>query len=32
VARPDDPGARLAAKPFPEEVAMRLKGQGGIYA
>jgi acyl-CoA thioester hydrolase len=32
VARPDEPGARLAATPFPEEIAMRLKGQGGIYA
>ncbi|HWM76789.1 MAG TPA: acyl-CoA thioesterase, partial [Methylomirabilota bacterium] len=32
VARPDEPGARLAARPFPPEIAMRLKGQGGIYA
>jgi 4-hydroxybenzoyl-CoA thioesterase len=32
VARPDEPGARLAATPFPGEIAMRLKGQGGIYA
>ena len=32
VARPDDPRARLAATPFPEEISTRLKGQGGIYA
>jgi len=32
VARTDEPGARLAARPFPAEIAMRLKGQGGIYA
>jgi hypothetical protein len=32
VARPEEPGARLAAKPLPQEIAMRLKGQGGIYA
>ena len=32
VGTPSDPKARLKAKPFPEEVAVRLKGQEGIYA
>jgi len=32
VGIPSDPNARLRAKPFPEEIAVRLKGQGGIYA
>ena len=32
VACPAEPRARLVARPFPEEVAMRLKGQGGSYA
>jgi 4-hydroxybenzoyl-CoA thioesterase len=32
VAHPEEPGGQLAAAPFPEEVALRLKGQGGMYA
>ena len=32
VGRPAEPSGRLRARPFPEEVAARLKGQGGVYA
>lgn len=32
VARPGEPAGRLAATPFPAEIADRLKGQGGTYA
>ena len=32
VGCPAEPSGRLKARPFPEEVAARLKGQGGVYA
>ena len=32
VPRQDEPGGMLAAAPFPEDIAIRQKGQGGTYA
>ena len=32
VPRHEEPGGALAAAPFPEDIAVRLKGQGGTYA
>ena len=32
VVRPEEPGGRLDAASLPEEIAIRLKGQGGTYA
>jgi 4-hydroxybenzoyl-CoA thioesterase len=32
VSRPDEPGGRLAAAPFPADIVARLKGQGGLFA
>jgi 4-hydroxybenzoyl-CoA thioesterase len=32
VVRPEEPGGRLDAASLPEEIAVRLKGQGGTYA